>query len=222
MQRRRTKIGPFPGSEISGFAINASKEKNMVHLETWEGDDRGVLHFQTDSAMLSNGSVIVNWGWLPVSTSTRSNGLTIGTFGVVIDPVQWSPLNSRAWTFQERILSRRILHFALGQVYWQCRYLFEGKDNSRYLTTMGNADTVVLQQRCPTKDRGMQSSVGVSLVEGISPYTVRTRRQYQGWLSAVEIYSERLMTYPKDKLPALSGLARYVSRATGETYHAGL
>jgi hypothetical protein len=31
-----------------------------------------------------------------------------------------APLNSRAWVFQERALSRRILHFANDQIYWQC------------------------------------------------------------------------------------------------------
>jgi hypothetical protein len=34
--------------------------------------------------------------------------------------VEESVLNSRAWVFQERGLSRRILHFSAAQTYWEC------------------------------------------------------------------------------------------------------
>ena len=32
-----------------------------------------------------------------------------------------APWNERAWTMQERYLSRRILHFCERQIYWECR-----------------------------------------------------------------------------------------------------
>ncbi|KAH7363692.1 heterokaryon incompatibility protein-domain-containing protein [Pyrenochaeta sp. MPI-SDFR-AT-0127] len=34
--------------------------------------------------------------------------------------VDKAPLNARAWVFQERVLSRRILHFGAEMVYWEC------------------------------------------------------------------------------------------------------
>jgi hypothetical protein len=34
--------------------------------------------------------------------------------------VEMSTLNSRAWVFQERCLSRRIIHFTDTQTYWEC------------------------------------------------------------------------------------------------------
>ncbi|RMJ10266.1 hypothetical protein CDV36_010103 [Fusarium kuroshium] len=36
------------------------------------------------------------------------------------EEVDGGPLNQRAWAFQERLLSRRIIHFARNQFYWQC------------------------------------------------------------------------------------------------------
>ena len=35
--------------------------------------------------------------------------------------LEQSPLNQRGWVFQERALSRRLLHFMSSQVYWECQ-----------------------------------------------------------------------------------------------------
>jgi hypothetical protein len=45
-----------------------------------------------------------------------------------------SPLNRRAWVTQERILSRRILHYTLGMVYWECDDLFEAANGGNVAT----------------------------------------------------------------------------------------
>jgi hypothetical protein len=34
--------------------------------------------------------------------------------------VDKAPLNSRGWVFQERYLSRRIIHFCDGRLFWEC------------------------------------------------------------------------------------------------------
>ncbi|GAB1318643.1 hypothetical protein MFIFM68171_08853 [Madurella fahalii] len=51
--------------------------------------------------------------------------ITPGTFlGVCFDVdahLKWSVYESRAWTFQEHVLSRRILYFVDGQVFFRCR-----------------------------------------------------------------------------------------------------
>jgi len=36
--------------------------------------------------------------------------------------LEQSPLNQRGWVFQERALSRRLLHFMSSQVYWECQH----------------------------------------------------------------------------------------------------
>jgi hypothetical protein len=34
--------------------------------------------------------------------------------------VEKAKINTRAWVMQERVLSRRIIHFAANQIYWEC------------------------------------------------------------------------------------------------------
>jgi hypothetical protein len=43
-----------------------------------------------------------------------------------------------------------------------------------------------------------------------------------GWLTIVEQYSRRKLTYSVDKLPALSRLTSYISSQTDDEYYAGL
>ena len=39
-----------------------------------------------------------------------------------------SPLSNRAWTLQEKLLSRRIIHFTRSRAIWECRTRFETED----------------------------------------------------------------------------------------------
>jgi hypothetical protein len=35
--------------------------------------------------------------------------------------VEYGPLNERGWVLQERLLSKRILHFGNDQIFWECQ-----------------------------------------------------------------------------------------------------
>jgi hypothetical protein len=82
--------------------------------------------------------------------------------------VDKSPLNTRAWVFQERLLSRRILHFGAEMVYWECcegaaselnhvGYVYKSfpedfKDN--YFPNMSHLTTRARQIDAERQDRG--------------------------------------------------------------------
>src|SRR3954471_9948388 len=38
----------------------------------------------------------------------------------ILDPLQYDPLCSRAWTLQERVLSPRTVYYGVDQMYWAC------------------------------------------------------------------------------------------------------
>lgn len=56
-----------------------------------------------------------------------------------LDSVVMSPLVNRAWAFQERLLSPRLLHFSVTELFWECRHCdpSESFPESR----IGNEDT---------------------------------------------------------------------------------
>src|SRR4051812_38751569 len=37
--------------------------------------------------------------------------------------IEYAPVNTRAWVFQERLLSPRVVHFAKDQIFWECHEL---------------------------------------------------------------------------------------------------
>ncbi|KAF9884823.1 hypothetical protein FE257_001239 [Aspergillus nanangensis] len=117
---------------------------------------------------------------------------------VVSDSV-WS---KRAWTFEERILSRRCLIFAEGRVYWQCRAISISQD----IHTDG-------------------SSKGLSLDLTNSP--LRTlqelqRRPLWSYMSYVSMYTGRLLTKQRDALAAFQGISWLLGRYMDTPFLFGL
>lgn len=108
---------------------------------------------------------------------------------VVINDSAW---NKRAWTFQERILSRRCLVFAEGRVYFQCR-------------------TTGISQDIYTDGQGS----GWSLDRTNSPLrTLRELQQRPLWfyMKYVKMYTGRDLTKPRDILEAFEGISWLLNR----------
>ena len=100
--------------------------------------------------------------------------------------------NKRAWTFQERILSRRCLVFAEGRVYFQCR-------------------STGISQDIYTDGEGS----GWSLDRTNSPLrTLRELQQRPLWfyMKYVNMYTGRHLTKPRDILAAFEGISWLLGR----------
>ena len=64
-------------------------------------------------------------GLRPNAREFQSRSYPAGTYGLLPpdaweDDLELSPLNRRAWVFQERLLSTRVMHFSGFQVFWEC------------------------------------------------------------------------------------------------------
>ncbi|KAF4625468.1 hypothetical protein G7Y89_g12697 [Cudoniella acicularis] len=112
-----------------------------------------------------------------------------------------SPLLSRAWVYQERLLSPRVLHFMQEELVFECAY---GRScecgyfqSSRY-----------------------DFSLKKSFTESIQKATKQLNQDH--WYEVVYVYSKLKLTFGKDKLPALSGVAKLVNRQLKDVYLAGL
>ncbi|KAI0403019.1 HET-domain-containing protein [Xylaria palmicola] len=140
------------------------------------------------------------------------------------------PLMSRAWTLQERLLSGRILHVTAAELIWECKttlccecgtitresdyYSENPSPKIAYDTTMQN---IIEEGRNALDARAQEAR------QSEGPLTPKTSRE---WCLLIGGYSNRLLTYETDRLPAISALARRFSLAdelpTPRTYLAGL
>ena len=111
-----------------------------------------------------------------------------------------SALNKRGWVTQERLLSRRILHFTIQGVIWECR---NGKEHG---------------------DNAVEDSYYDSIPWDVRSSDFGKDREKNEWMQLVERYSRTEFTNPEDRLVALSSLARVVHHYFGhdDAYCAGL
>lgn len=118
-----------------------------------------------------------------------------------------TPLSSRGWTFQERALSARVLHFTNEMCYWECKQSRIGEDDAhgRYS---------VLDEFYHLHGLLLPPSVEGLLTRGL---------MHEKWAWVVEEYSCRQLTNANDIFPALEGLAIVFAekRMIGE-YYCGL
>lgn len=110
-----------------------------------------------------------------------------------------SPLAQRAWALQEHLLSPRILFYTSTQLYWGCRHCMISEDNMFCGTVM----------REPSYR---------------SPWTSDFEFSEDWYREIVEDYSKRKLSFTRDKLVAMSALARAraVTPGRGDHYVAGL
>jgi hypothetical protein len=109
------------------------------------------------------------------------------------------PLSKRAWTFQEHVLPRRILYFTSKQLLWECTHCRLSEDHFPQI----------------------QSSRPYPILD--FEYTLDENKIASFWyIGAVEQYSRRQMTFEKDKLVAISALARATHNNRQADYIAGL
>ena len=132
------------------------------------------------------------------------------------------PLFQRAWVFQERLLSRRILYLCEDEMAFECA------TNVR-CECLGSILNEAVQGVDGTKSIGLKYRYH-SLLNSWNCYKdPETLLPFQPtgilnvWDHFVSQFTQRHLTYDKDRLPALSGIAKmiYHTGALGK-YHAGL
>lgn len=144
-----------------------------------------------------------------------------GGYGTIyLDRYLWSrppiaePLSTRAWAFQERYLSPRVLEYGWKTARWSC-LCQQGYSGNQHLSI-------------PYSDpKGPTRSLEYNMHSYLNPYGVRTLCQsredlFQSWVFIVKEYSSLKMTHPEDRLRAISGVAQELYRVTKVSYLAGL
>ncbi|RYP40070.1 hypothetical protein DL766_000094 [Monosporascus sp. MC13-8B] len=120
------------------------------------------------------------------------------------------PLASRGWTFQESVLSSRVLYYGKRQLYWRCRQGYQA------------ADGVPPGVPYPDNSHYPAFSTLLSSDCGAPPDSFDVNRLLTDYYEMVMSFSYRKFTYDSDKLPALSGIAQRIHKVLGGEYLAGL
>jgi len=109
--------------------------------------------------------------------------------------VRHTELSKRAWVLQERLLAPRTLHFSRAQVFWECK--------------QANA--------CESYPNGHPNFLDMNWhLDGFRKDGVLS------WEKIVQLYSRCSLTFEKDKLPALMGIAKMFQEETNMTYLVGM
>ena len=116
-----------------------------------------------------------------------------------------SQLQTRGWTFQERVLAPRVLHYGEHELAWEC------------------ASAITCECRAPRSGIGRRAAHETTYKAEWSTQTGNgaSLEFSRRWMALVAKYSSRALTYSSDKLPALAGLASRVARSSSCTYLAG-
>ncbi|KAK4223937.1 heterokaryon incompatibility protein-domain-containing protein [Podospora fimiseda] len=134
--------------------------------------------------------------------------LNIGNHNNLQTKVLVAPLLTRAWAFQERILSKRIIHFHREEMVFECNH-FRVCECGQMLSLKIRGD--FNNGQSPKAILGM-ASVG----------ELHETKLWGTWEWIVKGYSQLYLTVERDRLPGLAGLARHLSELMNQTYMAGL
>ncbi|KAH6614061.1 heterokaryon incompatibility protein-domain-containing protein [Boeremia exigua] len=118
--------------------------------------------------------------------------------------VEQSRWNTRAWTFQERVFSRRCLIFVDERAFFQCRQSVMCED-------------IHMEDDISSNDSPMWSLEVKDAMDRI--FLEHPIRQY---LKFVQLYTQRELTYSTDRLAAFSAIAARLSKSLNNTFCAGL
>lgn len=118
------------------------------------------------------------------------------------DEIEAAPLNTRGWVFQERFLSRRILHFGSQQLAWECQELC-----SLEMFKSEPPSLAPISGMKASDKRGKK----------ISEHNFR-----EFWHGLVQKYSETNLTKKSDKLIALKGVVNSIQTPVHGMYLAGV
>ncbi|RDW62441.1 hypothetical protein BP6252_11874 [Coleophoma cylindrospora] len=130
--------------------------------------------------------------------------------------IRQAPLTSRAWTFQERMLSNRILYYSRHEILWECctgsrrektansfsssRSVSEIIDNAQFSGELGREDTMLKIWFANADEQNV----------------------LRMWKAIVALYTQRSLTHVSDRLVALSGIAAAFQQTGNNRYIAGL
>ncbi|KAJ4419163.1 hypothetical protein N0V85_001119 [Neurospora sp. IMI 360204] len=143
---------------------------------------------------------------------TRIESFTLTDISLWSNQVSQALVNTRAWVLQERVLAPRILHFGRRQLFWECHC-----SEACEALPLGNPPARMHRR----EEAGFKRDLSYLLKE--QKPSDANLHVYMLWHRLIQSYTKTSLSFPSDKLIAISGLAKlFQSLAKRDDYLAGL
>ncbi|KAI0376760.1 heterokaryon incompatibility protein-domain-containing protein [Hypomontagnella monticulosa] len=155
---------------------------------------------------------VARFGWRPMhipqsgvlnETSDNKNGKYFRLDGLersLTKELDEEPLMRRAWCLQEWMLSPRKLHWTKNGLFWECNGVFGMSEDK----TVSPRDEDSLREARLLLELPREESLG------------------EKWFEIVQRYSAMKLSFEKDRLAAIQGIANQLSQKHNDEYYAGL
>jgi hypothetical protein len=134
----------------------------------------------------------------------RPRQTTVNTWDITVEYITGkfmeNVLDTRGWIFQERFLAPRTLYFTPHQLYWEC----------------------VTGKACETFPNSYHDALSTLPAIKFVNWNRQDLTVARRWGGTATEYSGKTTTFPRDRLMAISGIARLFATKFGTTYLAGL
>lgn len=134
------------------------------------------------------------------------------TSRVSAGPRRKGTLDTRGWILQEQMLSRRILYFGKGEIFWDC--------NTVSASESSPISTYLLQDENPDETWALRTIRRT--LSGVADVSILEQKLADVWIQLVKNYSSRHLTHQRDRLVALQGILRPLSRLLHQDPVAGM
>lgn len=127
------------------------------------------------------------------------------------------PLYNRAWAFQERVLSLRVLQYGENQLSWECREMVAAESNPD-----GSFLRPSPMESIEKDDQKVRESLRrLSIIDHIDNRSLHDDF-LTSWKLILHTYTSMKLTYPSDRLAAIFGVMKAQQRVTRFSYFEGL
>ncbi|CAN9175569.1 unnamed protein product [Alternaria alternata] len=135
-----------------------------------------------------------------------------------------TPIDKRAWTYQEQVLSRRLVSFFDNAIEWSCQSCHVSDDRLE-TDEMGVTHSPYRNILAPLSGRSDDVSKILNLTSGLRYTNLRNLEALPlstWWWRAVYEYKMGSLSNLDDRLPAIAGVASEFQNLNGDVYVAGL
>jgi hypothetical protein len=155
------------------------------------------------------------------------------SWGMVAHPpslkhiISISPWDSRGWTLQERLLSRRCIYFSDDYVYFQCNRETLSETGGSLLTWTdvelreGN-ERQAERAGLPNPLLHFRGPSTIHTIKSNHHETMRRRKDFDGYAELIEMYTRRQLSFQTDIVNAVTGMLKVMQRHIGGDLIAGV